>query len=261
LRRLLLTGLALLAVPALALAGATATDGTDTLKIKAKFDPAQASKRTGDARPIEFKLDYFAGTTDDSRIPDVRSVSVFAGGAVIAHDAFPKCDESDLIAEGPSACPKGSKVGVGKAVAEVHPPDSTTTKSEVPVDVVVFNAKAESDRNGDFEGGPVHDGILFYTEVAGTKLALPFWAEDGNKRLTYYNPEEDTVPPADNALYTVKEVHVTFPRRSVRRNGKRIPWMAAPRKCNGSWTASMTNDRYEGGPLTAKHKIRCTKAP
>lgn len=250
----------MLVVPALAFAGATVTDNNDTLKIRAKFDPAQASKRKGEARPVEFKLDYFAGTSDGSRIPDVRSVSVFAGGAVIAHDAFPKCDESDLIDKGPSACPKGSRVGSGKAVAEVHPPDSTTTKSEVPVNVTVFNAKAESDRNGDFSGGRVRDGILFYTEVGDSKLALPFWAEDGNTRLTYYNPEEDADPPADNALYTVKEVRVVFPRRSVRKNGKRIPWMAAPRKCNGSWIVTATNDRYDGGELTAKHEVRCKKA-
>jgi hypothetical protein len=258
-RKLILVGLALLILPALAYAGATATDGTDTLRVKAKFDPAKASKRRGETRPVEFKFDYFAGTTDDSRLPDVRSVSVFPGGAVLGVDAFPKCSELKLLEEGPSACPKGSKVGSGKAIAEVHPPDSTTTKTDLPVDVMMFNGKGETDRNGEPMDKP-KDAILFYTEVAGSKLALPFWAEDGNRRITYYNPEEDAMPPADNALYTVKEVHVTFPRRSRRVHGKRVPWIAAPRKCDHSWVVTATDDRYEGGALTAGHKVKCTKA-
>jgi hypothetical protein len=259
LRRLILAGLALLVLPALALGGATVTDNNDTLKVRAKFDPAQASKRKGDGRPVEFKLDYFAGTSDGSRIPDVRSVSVFPGGAVTNHDAFPKCAETKLVEQGPSACPKGSRVGKGTATAEVHSPENETSRADVPVDVLVFNAKAETDRNGEVMDTP-KDGILFYTEVAGAKLALPFWAENGNTRLTYYNPTEDAEPPADNALYTVKEVHVVFPRRTRQRGSHRIPWMQAPRRCNGSWIVSATNDRYEGGELTAKHEVKCKKA-
>jgi hypothetical protein len=257
LRRLILAGLALLALPALALGGATVTDDNDTLKVKGKLDPAKASKATGPLRPVEFKFDYWANTTDGSRIPDVRSVSVYAGGAISAYDTFPKCDESELLATGPSACPDGSEVGSGTAIAEVHPPGSTS-KSDVPVDVLIFNAKVETDRNGEPYDKP-RDGILFYTEVAGSKLALPFEAEDGNRRVTYYNPVEDADPAAD-ALYTVKEVHVTFPRQTMRKGGKRIPWMGAPRRCKRSWVVSATNDRYEGGKLTAKHKIRCQKA-
>jgi hypothetical protein len=262
LRRLTVAGLALLVVPALALAGATVTDGTDTLKVGAKMDPAKASKRKNLPRPVELKFNYLAGTTDDSRLPDLRSVSIFTGGVVTSYDRFAKCDETDLIENGPSACPRGSKVGQGKAVAEVHPPDSATSKTEVPVNVKVFNAKAETDRNGELMDTP-KDGILFYTEVGDTKIALPFWAEDENRRLTYYNPEEDPTPEgSDNALYTVKSVRVVFPRRSVRRNGKRIPWMAAPSKCpaDRTWTVTVTTDRYEGGDLTASHDIRCKKA-
>lgn len=254
-----MAGLALLAVPALALGGATATDGTDTLRIKAKVEPPQASKRNGRARPVEFRFHYWAATTDGSRVPDLRSVSVFAGGAVLAHDAFPKCDESKLLDKGPGACPKGSRVGSGKAVAEVHLQDSATSRQDFPAKVLVFNGKVETNRNGGRYGTP-RDGILFYTEVEGAKLALPFEAEDGNRRLTYYNPVNDPMPPGDNAFYTVKEVHVTFPRRTIRKSGRRIPWMGAPRRCRRNWVVSATNDRYEGGKLTARHRVKCTKA-
>jgi hypothetical protein len=259
LRRLFPGGLALLLLPALAYAGATATDGTDTLKIKARFDPAKASKRGSQPRPIQYKLDYWAGTTDDSRLADVRSVSIFSGGAVNAFDAFPKCDETNLLDQGARACPKGSKVGTGKAVAELHPPDSTTSKDNVPAPVIVFNGKIETNRNGAVTGN-VRDGILFFTQVGETKIVLPFEAEEGGKRVTYYNPQDDPTPPGDNSLYTVKEVHVTFPRRSVRKDGRRIPWTAAPTKCDESWIVTATIDRYDGGPLTASHRVKCRKA-
>lgn len=259
-RRLTLAGLALLVVPALAFAGRTATDGNDTLKIKGKLSPAQASKKKGAARAVAFKFDYVAGTTDDSRLPDLRSVSVYAGGAVTAYDSFPKCDETDAFERGDSACPKGSKVGQGTATAEIHDPNSPTAKADVPVEVTIYNGALDTDRNGD-PAGKVRDGLLFYTEVAGANIALPFWAEDRNRRVTYYNPQNDPIPPADNSFYTIKEVHVAFPRRSVRKDGKRVPWMAAPKKCTkAGWVVSATNDRYEGGELTATHKVKCKKA-
>ena len=261
-RRLTLAGVALLVIPALAFAGATVTDGTDTLKIRAKMDPAKASKRKSLPRPVELRFDYIAGTTDDSRLADVRSVSIFTGGVVSAYDSFPKCDETDLVDEGTSACPRGSRVGKGTAIAEVHPPDSATSKVNITVPVQIFNGKLETDRDGEPTLDPPKDGIIFYTKIGDTRVALPFWAENNDTRVTLYNTEEDETPPADNSLFTVKEVHVVFPRRSVRRNGKRVPWMAAPSKCpdDRTWTVTATTDRYEGGEITASHDIRCKKA-
>ena len=87
-RRFVLAGLALLLVPALALAGKTVTEGTNTLKIKAKFDPAKASKSKNKLRPTETKFDYFAGTTDGSRLPELRDLVVYLGGSRFGFKAF-----------------------------------------------------------------------------------------------------------------------------------------------------------------------------
>ena len=256
LRRLIPTGLALLTVPALAFAGAVATDRGDTLRIKARFDPAQASKK-GAARPMKVRYDYVAGTTDGSRLPDLRSVSVFLGGARFGFDAFPKCDERKAAAQGKGACPAGSRVGKGTAIAEIHIPGDTG-KSEQKLDIFAFNGRMTLDRNA--RRMKPRDGLLLYTSFEGTTLAIPFWGEDRNRRITYYNPKKDPDPPADNALYAVKEVHLTFPRRSRRHRGRRVPFIAAPRRCDRRWTVTTTNDRYKGGKLTAKHRIRCRKA-
>jgi hypothetical protein len=58
----------------------------------------------------------------------------------------------------------------------------------------------------------------------------------------------------------VKEIHVTIARRSVMRSGRRVPYVGAPVKCDRRWTVTTTNEPYQGQPLTAKHRVRCTKA-
>jgi hypothetical protein len=49
-------------------------------------------------------------------------------------------------------------------------------------------------------------------------------------------------------------------RRAVRRDGKRVPFLGLPTQCDGNWLVTATSDPYEGDPLTAKHKVRCTDA-
>ena len=258
-RRLVLAGLALLIVPALALAGATVTDGNDTLKIKAGFDPAKASKKSGPLRPTELKYDYFAGTTNDKRLTDLRSVRVYLGGAKFAFDAFKKCDETDATEQGSSACPAGSKVGAGTAIAELHPADDKNAKSDFPVEVLVFNGKLETDREPDTMLPEPRDGLLIYTEVGDVKIVFPFWAERRNRGVGFYNPQDDSDPNADSP-YAIKEIHLTLPRKTRRRAGTRIPFLGTPRRCRQAWTVTTTIDRYKGGEMTAAHRARCTKA-
>lgn len=247
--------LTMLVAPALALAGRTVVDGTDTLKISGSVKPAKASESRSKPRAVAFRTHYVAGTTDGSRVADVRSASVFGGGGITNHDAFPKCSELKLRDRGPSGCPKGSRVGKGRAVIELHL--TADSKEDVQVNLAVFNGRVQTNRTGRRYGRP-RDGLLFYTTFEGGKHAIPFEAEDGNRRLTYYNPKRDPEPPGDNALFTVKEVSLSFPRR-IRRG---FPWMQAPTKCprNRKWVGTVTVDRYDGGKITAKHAVRCSPA-
>ncbi len=256
-RRSVLAGLALLLVPALAIAGKTVTEGNNTLKIKAKLDPATASKSKEKLRAVEAQYDYWAGTTNDQRLADLRSVKVFLGGAKFGFGAFPTCDETDAREQGDGVCPEGSLVGQGTGVAEVHPADSQTSKLDFDVDVKVYNGELDTDEDGN----PMdpRSGLMVFTEVAGENVVLPFWGERRSRQVSYYNPAEDPEPNADSA-YTIKEIHLTLDRMSVRRNGRRVPFLAAPTKCDGRWVATTTNDFYVGQPITAKHKIRCEDA-
>ena len=257
-RRLVIAGLALLLVPAVALAGKMVTEGTNTLKIKAKFDPAKASKSKNKLRPTETKFDYVAGTTDGSRLPELRDLVVYLGGARFGFNAFPACDESDAADQGDSVCPDGSLMGDGTGVAEVHPdPDDPSQDSDLDVDVKVYNGSLDTDANGD----PMDPraGLLLYTEVVGTPVAFPFWGERRGKQVALRGPQDDPDPGVDS-LFSIKEIHLTIDRRSVRRNGKRTPFVGLPTKCEGKWTVTAKSVPYNGDPLTAKHKVRCTKA-
>ena len=257
-RRPLLAAVSLLVVPALALAGKTVTEGNNTLQIKAAFDPAKASESKKKRRPIESRYDYVAGTTNDKRLPDLRSVKVFLDGAKFAFDAFPTCDETDAATEGDAVCAKGSRVGGGTGIAEIHPPDDPNTKTDLEVDVTLYNGDLDTDREGQ-PLSPTRQGLLVYTEVAGTRVVLPFLAERRNRQVTLYNPEEDA-DPGSEGLYAIKEIHLTIARRTIRRDGRRIAFLGAPVVCDRSWTVTTTNEPYTGQPIMARHKVRCTDA-
>ncbi|MGH2837862.1 MAG: hypothetical protein ACRDJY_05885 [Thermoleophilaceae bacterium] len=257
-RKLFIIGLALLLIPALALAGKTVTSGTTTLKVKTTFDPAKASKSKDSLRPTATDFDYFADTTDGSRLPDARSVVIFMGGARFGFNAFPKCDETDAFEQGDSVCPDGSLVGEGTGVAEVHgDPADPSKDSELALDVKLYNGALDTDK----DGSPMdpRPGLLVYTELGDTKITLPFWGERKNRQVAFRGPYEDP-DPGVVGLYEIKEIHLTIDRRSVRRNGKRTPFLGLPTQCDGHWVVTATNDPYEGDPVTAKHRIRCTEA-
>jgi hypothetical protein len=256
-RKFVFAGLALLLVPALALAGKTVTEGTNTLKVKAKFDPAKASKSKNRLRPTETKFDYFAGTTDGSRLPELRALVVYLGGARFGFKAFPACDETDAAEQGDDVCPHGSLMGEGTGIAEVHDPSDPSKDSDLAVDVKVYNGSLDTDANGDpMDPRP---GLLVYTEVGNTPVTFPFWGERHNKQVALRGPQDDPDPGVDS-LFSIKEIHLMIDRRSVRRGGKRIPFVGLPTKCHRKWTVSATSDPYNGDPVTAKHKVRCTDA-
>lgn len=250
-RKFILIGLMALALPALAFAGATMTQGNDTLRIRASFDPARASKADGPLRPLALKYHYRAGTTNDTRLPDLRSVKVYFGGAKLAFDAFKKCAESKARSQGRAGCRNGSRVGRGKGVAEIHPENDRNAKSEVAVDLTVFNGKVKSNDG-------LRDGLIIYTEVGGTRIVIPMVGERRGRQVTLYNPDQDEDPRSER-LVAVKELHLTLPRRTAQRNGRAIPFVGAPRRCGGDWTVTTTNDRYRGGELTATHAVACAK--
>ena len=183
---------------------------------------------------------------------------IHLGGSKFGFNAFPQCDQTDAFEQGDGVCPDGSLVGQGTGVAEVHPDPADPSKdSEVSVDVKVYNGALDTAKDGE----PIDPraGLLIYTEIAGGNVTIPFHGERRNRQLAFRGPDADP-DPGVVGLYEIKEIHLTIRRRSVRRNGKRIPFLGLPRSCDGRWVVTATNTPYEGEPVTAKHRIRCTDA-
>ena len=249
----------LLAVPALALAGKTVTEGTNTLKVKAAFDPAKASKSKDRLRATEMKFDYFAG--DDRRQPpaELRERRREPGRRPSS------CSRRSRPATRPTRPSRATASARtarswarAQGTAEVHgDPGDPSKDTDLELDVKVYNGSLDTDKNGDpMDPRP---GLLLYTELGGSNVVFPFWGEKRGKQVALRGPDEDPDPGVDS-LFSIKEIHLTIDRRSVRRNGKRIPFLALPTQCDGKWVVTATNDPYEGDPLTAKHKVRCTDA-
>lgn len=256
-RKLLIAGLALLLIPALALAGKTATEGKNTLRIKSTLDPAKASVSKNKLRPTKSTFDYYAGTNDGSRLPEIRSLVVHLGGPRFFFNAFPACDETDAANQGDGVCPDGSRVGKGTGVAEVHHPTDPSQDTDLSVDVKVYNGSLDTKPDGS--SMDPRPGLLIYTEVAGSNVVFPFWGEKRGRQVALRGTAEDPDPGVDSA-FSIKEIHLTINKRSVRRDGKRIPFLGLPVLCDSRWVATATNSFYEGDPVTAKHKVRCTEA-
>jgi hypothetical protein len=258
LRKPILAVLALLLVPALAFAGKTVTQGNDTLKIKLVLDPAKASKSKEKLRATAATFDYMEDTTDGSRLEDLRSVVVNLGGPRFMFKAFPACDETDAAEKGDKVCPDGSLVGKGTGTAEVHGDiNDPSQDSELELDVKLYNGSLDTDK----DGSPMtpRPGLLIYTKLGDSNITIPFWGEKRGKQLAFRAQDEDP-DPGVASLFEIKRIHIEIDRRSVRRDGKRVPYLALPTKCDGAWIASATADPYDGEPLTAKHKVRCTDA-
>ena len=257
-RRIVIAASALLLIPALALAGKTVNEGTLSARIKSTFDPAKASKSKDRLRPAAITFDLFSESNDGSRLPELQNVIVNLGGPRFFFKAFPACDESDAAGQGDGVCPDGSRVGQGTGVAEVHgDPNDPSKDTILELDVKVYNGALDTDVNGNpMDPRP---GLLLYTQLGDDPIVFPFWGEKRGRQVALRGPDEDPDPGVDS-LFSIKEIHLRIDRRSVRRNGKRIPFLGLPTRCENKWIVSASLEPYGTDPLRPTHKVRCTDA-
>lgn len=251
-RRLILAGAALVAVPAFAFAGPIAKEGNLTLQVEAKYKPVKASKKGKPARAIRFDYRHTAGTVDGSGLPDFRRITVETGGPKFAFGSVPYCVYSEVAEQGPSACPEGSQVGRGSGTAELHGP---TGNQDVEVDLDIYNGDIDIDENGA-NRSEVGEGILLVAHIDGTPLAtIPMDALPNDKGVELRNPEED--PNPDTSFpYGIKEVEIVIDKR---KNEQGVAYLGAPTKCKKKWVVATTMEPYTGDEIRATDKVKCTK--
>jgi hypothetical protein len=176
----------------------------------------------------------------------------FPKGALVNARYFPKCKVTTLRQKGPRACPKGSKLGSGKARGAAPP-----ILDSVDAKVTLFN------------GDPVgrNPTLIIYTiPDLGPVLVLPGTLKKGSASSDYGYlldvdvPAIKTLPSAPDASVTFFDV--TLQDRTVKRRGRTIHYIDSPVLCNGTfflldgaftYQSGLVNTVYErftlsGGP-------------
>jgi hypothetical protein len=175
----------------------------------------------------------------------------FPKGATVNARYFPKCKLAALRSKGPSACPKGSKLGSGRGRGAAPP-----IIASVDAKITLYNGEL-------VHGNP---SLIIYTlPDIGPILTLSGVLKPGGSSKYGYILDMDvppikTLPSAPDASVTFFDA--TVQDRRIRRRGRTIHYIDSPVLCNGtfflldgafSYQGGVTNTVYEeftlsGGP-------------
>ena len=160
----------------------------------------------------------------------------FPKGAVTNARYFPKCSPPKLQARGPKACPRGSRIGSGRAIG-VAPP---IVEGPVNAKLTLFNGTPQ---------GRSAVIIIYAVPDLGPVMVLPGVLRSG--RGTPYGylldneiPPIKTLPSAPDASVTF--VDVTTRDVTVRRRGRTIHYIDSPVLCEGTFFMLDGQFTYQG---------------
>jgi hypothetical protein len=218
------------------LVGAAVAMAANTVTLTVQAVPNKASTRKK-IRPI--KLAINVGITDPTQAqptPLKQVIIRFNKGGVFNGKLFPKCKKAALVTKGPKGCPKGSKVGSGTATASAKP-----IVDNVNAKVTIFNG-------APLNGKP---SVLLYNVpdisspiiVQGTVEKKPVTACGNGGQCDYvltFNVDPiPTLPNAPDASVTSVKTSTgnVFVKKKKRGKTVKIPYIGAPKVCNGTWAA------------------------
>jgi hypothetical protein len=249
-----------IALPAAALLiAATVAFGAVTSTLEVIPRPSKASSKKK-VRPITLEINISNTDPAAAQPPPLKQVVIrFNQGGIYNGKLFPKCKFSALQSEGPKACPKGSKIGSGSAVASAKPIiDSVNAKTTI--------------YNGETKGGS--PTVLLYNvpdisspiTVQGTvqKKSAVSCANGAGKCdyvLTFNVPQIPTLPnaPPASVLSVKTKTKQVFVKKKKHGKKVKIPLIGAPKKCKGKWVADATFSFYDGQSSTATTSFKCKK--
>ena len=234
---------------------------TSTLEVVPRPNKASTKKKV---RPITLEINVATNDPAATQPPPLKRVVIrFNKGGQFNGKLFPKCSFSKLQAQGPSACPKGSKVGSGTATASAKP----------IIDLV--NAKVTV-YNGEPKGGV--PTVLLYNVpdisspivVQGTVAKKGAVSCAGGKGqcdyvLTFDVPLIPTLPnaPPASVLSVKTKTSQVFIKKKKKVKGKRrtvkIPYIGAPKECKGNWVADLNITFQDGQTSTSEASLPCKK--
>jgi hypothetical protein len=208
---------------------------TQTVEFKAKYSKRDRHKARGG-----LSLRTIINISDPAAPAPLqlqRTTLRFPKGAVVNARYFPKCKLNAIRAKGPRACPKGSKLGSGRA------------RGAAPPIVASVNAKVTL-YNGDTVGG--NPTIIIYTlPDLGPILALQGTLKKGGSGSNYGYVLDVAVPPIAT-LPSAPDASVTFfdatvADQTVKRRGRTIHYIDAPVLCTGTYFLLDGAFGYAGG--------------
>jgi hypothetical protein len=160
----------------------------------------------------------------------------FPKGAVVNARFFPKCNPAALRQRGPRACPRGSKIGSGRAIGLAPP----IVQDPVNAKVTLYNGTLS---------GRSPTIIIYALPDLGPVMTLPGVLRSG--RGTPYGyildtpvPPIKTLPNAPDASVTLFDV--TTRDLTVRRRGRTIHYIDSPVLCDGTFFMLDGQFTYQG---------------
>jgi hypothetical protein len=242
--------LIVIALPAAALLiAATVAFGavTTTLEVIPRPNKASTKKKV---RPITLEINVTTSDPAVAQPPPLKQVVIrFNQGGQF----------NTLQSQGPKACPKGSKVGSGSALASAKP-----IIDQVNAKTTIYNGAPKN-------GVPT---VLLYNvpdisspiTVQGTvQKKAPVSCANGAGKcdyvLTFDVPQIPTLPNAPPAsVLSVKTKTIqAFVKKKKRGKRVKIPYIGAPKKCKGKWVADATFKFYDGQSSTSVASLPCKK--
>jgi len=208
-------GAAIAGVACLALA--SLAYGAVQVAFDASVSPAKAGKPTG----LNTSIVSSDPAAEQPPIMDRITIKLNAGGKYNG-SKFPKCSLSSLESKGPKGCPSKSKIGSGTGVGYAKP----VVTDPVSAQLTIFNGGNTILVYVFPDLGPtfVTVGKIIHKKVGIFDYTLDFTI-----------PAIKTLPSAPDA--SVGTVKTKTPVKSIKKGGKKLYLIVAPKKCKGSWKA------------------------
>jgi hypothetical protein len=233
---------------ALALAGFAATSAFGvTNTLDQEFGVKLIKQPPGQPWAIGLNVHSVIDTTTGEKPSTLKSITFLFPHAKVNAKYFKTCDPVKLGGAGPKACPAGSKLGSGTALADARP-----LVNPVHATITMYNAKPKN-------GNPV---FIFYAQATEVAVNIVIQAElkrSSGKygyRLEVPIPRIPTLPGQDDA--SIHEIDVDV-AASTRYRGKTVYLLQAPTSCPaGGFPFQTTFGFYDDSSLTSNSAISCT---
>jgi len=208
---------------------------TEQVEFTAKYSKRDRNKTRGG---ISLRTRF---TITDPAAPAplqlTKTVLRFPKGARVNGRFFPRCNANALRARGPKACPRGSKIGSGRARGAAPPiVDSVNAK------ITLYNGSA---------GGRKSSVIIYSVPDLGPIMTMEGVIQPGGRRSPYGYVLSVDVPPI-KTLPSAPDASVTFfdattRNLTKRRRGRRINYIDGPVLCDGTFFLLDGQFGYQGG--------------